>query len=160
MFRWLSQRLNGWVLLGAILVAGGLMLLTALIILFLPAPAAAVPNPVQAITVIPAPTMTATLPRTIETPTPTSAPSIGGISVGSYVQITGTDGEGLRLRSGPGIDNPPRLLGMDAELFMVKDGPRQADDFIWWFLEAPYDPERSGWAAANYLTVVDSTITP
>ncbi len=160
MYRWLSERINGWVLLGAILVAGGLALVTALIIFLLPAPSAAVPDLVQAMTIIPAPTLTATPPQMIETATPTAAPSIGGISVGSYVQITGTDGQGLRLRSGPGIDNPPRLLGMDAELFMVKDGPRQADDFIWWFLEAPYDPERSGWAAANYLTVVDSTITP
>ena len=160
MYRWLSERINGWVLLGAILVAGGLALVTALIIFLLPAPSAAVPDLVQAMTIIPAPTLTATPPQMIETATPTAAPSIGGISVGSYVQITGTDGQGLRLRSGPGIDNPPRLLGMDAELFMVKDGPRQADDFIWWFLEAPYDPERSGWAAENYLTVVDSTITP
>lgn len=158
MVRWLSERVNRWVLLGAFLVAGGLMLLTALVFLLLPIPASAVPDPVQAMTMIPAPTMTATAPPVLETPTPTSAPSIGGISVGSYVQITGTDGQGLRLRSGPGIDNPPRLLGMDAELFMVKDGPRQADEFIWWFLEAPYDPERSGWAAANYLTVVDSVV--
>jgi hypothetical protein len=147
-------------MLGAILVAGGLMLLTALVVFLSPVPADSAPDPSLSMTVIPAPTLTPTSPRVAATPTATQAPSIGGISVGSYVQITGTDGEGLRLRSGPGTDHPPRLLGMDAELFLVKDGPQQANEFIWWFLEAPYDPERSGWAAAPYLTVVDAPQNP
>lgn len=160
MLRRLAAKINGWVMLAAVLVAGGLMLLTAFLFFLLPNPSAGSPDPAQAVTVIPAPTLTPTLPRALETPTPTPPPSIGGISVGSYVQITGTDGQGLRLRSGPGIDNPPRLLGMDSELFLVKDGPRPADDFIWWYLEAPYDPQRSGWAAANYLTVVEPQTVP
>jgi len=48
---------------------------------------------------------------------------------------------------------------MDAEVFEVKDGPKMADNFTWWFLEAPYDPGRSGWAAANYLKVVEPALT-
>jgi uncharacterized protein YraI len=70
------------------------------------------------------------------------------------VQISGTEGSGLRLRSGPGTGNPPRFLGMDSEVFSVKDGPKFADGFTWWFLEADYDATRSGWAASQYLTVV------
>jgi hypothetical protein len=86
---------------------------------------------------------------------------VGGISIGSYVQISGTDGAGLRLRSGPGTTNPQRFLGMDAEVFQVKEGPKTADGFTWWYLEAPYDPQRTGWAASEYLKVVSSAeLTP
>jgi hypothetical protein len=37
----------------------------------------------------------------------------------------------------------------------VKDGPQIADDFTWWYIEAPYDPERSGWAASKFLKVIN-----
>jgi len=158
--RWLEHRLNGWVILGSVLIAGVLIVITAMSFFLLPNPLINSPDQAQAITIIPAPTMTSTPTRVVETPTATPQPSIGGISVGSYVQITGTGGQGLRLRSGPGTDNPPRFLGMDAEVFMVKDGPQHSDEFIWWFLEAPYDADRSGWAAADYLNVIDPTITP
>jgi hypothetical protein len=50
---------------------------------------------------------------------------------------------------------------MEAEVFLVKDGPKQSDGFTWWFLEAPYDPDRSGWAASSYLVMVrNPTVTP
>jgi hypothetical protein len=45
---------------------------------------------------------------------------------------------------------------MDDEVFQVKDGPKQVDNLIWWFLQAPYDTTRNGWAAANYLTVIQN----
>lgn len=161
MIRWMVSRVNIWVILCSILIAGGLIVLIGLILFLAPAPAPAVGPYGAALTIIPAPTLTATPEKKIETPTPTSLPSFGGITIGDYVQISGTDGQGLRLRSGPGISNPPRLLGMDAELFQVKDGPKQSDDFTWWYLEAPYDPERSGWAASSFLTVVvNPTVTP
>jgi len=41
----------------------------------------------------------------------------------------------------------------------VVDGPEQADGFIWWYLEAPYDTSRSGWAASQYLGLVSPTQT-
>jgi hypothetical protein len=161
MARWLLHRLNFWVILVALLVAVGLVILFAVLVLMLPAPAALEPTPAVAMTIIPAPTPTPTRPTLVATPTSTSPPSIGGISIGSYVQISGTGGQGLRIRSGPGTSNPPRFLGMDAEVFQVMDGPKMADDFTWWYLEAPYDPARSGWAASSYLSVVNSpTETP
>ncbi len=160
MGRWLSERVNLWVVLVGILVAGGLIVLFGLVVLLVPLPSAGASEPPPALTVIAAPTDAPTPTRSLDTPTPTSAPVVGGISVGSYVQITGTEGQGLRLRSGPGTNNPPRFLGMDAEVFRVKDGPKMADNFTWWFLEAPYDPNRSGWAASNYLQVVSPPPTP
>jgi len=87
------------------------------------------------------------------TPTPQSL-IVGGIGVGMYVQITGTEGDGLRLRSGAGTTNPPRFLGREAEVFQVRDGPKDADGYTWWYLVTPYDESRSGWAAANFLAVV------
>ncbi|MCJ7624469.1 MAG: hypothetical protein MUO76_13275 [Anaerolineaceae bacterium] len=76
------------------------------------------------------------------------------IAIDIFVQISGTDGAGLRLRSGPGLENPPEFLGMDAEVFKVRDGPIESDGFTWWFLVAPYDENRNGWAASDYLEVV------
>ncbi len=161
MIRWLVSRVNIWVILCSIFIAGGLIVLIGLVLFLTPAPAPVTEAYGAALTIIPAPTLTATPEKVFETPTPTSLPSFGGITIGDYVQISGTDGQGLRLRSGPGTSNPPRLLGMDAELFQVIDGPKQSDDFTWWYLEAPYDPERSGWAASSFLTVViNPTVTP
>ena len=89
--------------------------------------------------------------------TQTSTPElavINGIGIGIYVQIVGTDGAGLRLRSAPGTDSAALFLGMDAEVFLVKDGPRMANDMVWWYLVAPYDDTRAGWAAAHYLEII------
>lgn len=83
-------------------------------------------------------------------------PSASGIQISEYVQVTGTDGEGLRLRTDAGISSQVRFLALEAEVFQVIDGPREVDGYIWWFLEAPYDTSRSGWAAANFLNLVDT----
>ncbi len=144
-----------------IIAFGFACLLTAitLIVIGLTAsPRAADPGFVPAaLTVIPAPTSTpfATLTPTFD-PNQIGAPTIpaGEIAIGAYVQITGTEGQGLRLRSGPGLSTTLLFLGEDSEVFQVKDGPKEADGYIWWHLVAPYDASRAGWAAANFLTVV------
>lgn len=105
---------------------------------------------------ISAPTLTPIPPmETIvhQTSTPESA-MINGLGISIYVQITGTDGAGLRLRSSPGTDSAALFLGMDTEVFLIKDGPRMANDMVWWYLVAPYDETRAGWAAADYLEIV------
>lgn len=163
MIRWMFQRINIWVLLAALLVAGLLIGGLFLLISLLPASQAPAEQPAALLTVIPAPTATHTLPPTSVLPSPTTPVTIDGISQGVYVQIAGTEGQGLRLRSGPGTSNPPRFLGMDSEVFLVKDGPQDSDGFTWWYLEAPYDPGRSGWAASAYLAIVaqpEETPTP
>jgi len=78
-------------------------------------------------------------------------PPPGVIAVGSYVQVTGTGAVGLRLRSSPGLESKTEFLGMDAEVFKITDGPKEADGYTWWLLVAPYDEARHGWAVANYL---------
>jgi hypothetical protein len=156
MFRWLTERFNIWVILGGILVAGMLIFLVATALFLLPDERPQGLEPGSRMTTIPAdvPTRTPTAPA--ESPTPTPPAAVDGIFVGGYVQIADTGGQGLRLRSGPGTENPPRFLGMESEVFLVKDGPEESDGFTWWYLEAPYDPGRSGWAASAYLAVVES----
>ena len=73
-----------------------------------------------------------------------------------YVQILGTDGEGLRLRSDPGLSGTPVFLGFDEEVFEVRDGPQESDGYVWWYLVAPYDESRNGWAAADFLGAIPS----
>ncbi len=160
MWNWLSSRINLWVILTGLGVAGALILLLALLVYLVPMPSVAGSGGQALVTVIPGPTSTLAPTRALFTPTPTRPPSIEGIYVTGYVQITGTEGAGLRLRSGPGTSNPPRLLGMEDEVFQVKDGPQIADDFTWWYIEAPYDPERSGWAASKFLKVVNPPANP
>jgi hypothetical protein len=73
------------------------------------------------------------------------------IQVGMTVHISGTGGDGLRIRREPGVDATPLFLGADNEEFIVKDGPQIVDNLTWWYIEAPFDEKRQGWAAANYL---------
>ncbi len=108
-----------------------------------------------ALTVLPAPTGTSTPSPTPPVTLTASTLSGGeGIVIGAYVQISGTEGQGLRLRAAPGLDGALLFLGYDAEVYQVRDGPRQADGYTWWYLVAPYDETRAGWAAADFLTVI------
>lgn len=95
------------------------------------------------------------------TPTPVSV-RINGIGIGDYVQISGTEGVGLRVRQDAGVNSPALFLGMESEVFKIKDGPKESDGYFWWFIEAPYDSSRSGWAASQFLSLVTSqdTIQP
>jgi len=112
--------------------------------------------------VIPAPS--ATLPAPVASATPSPTPTSEGVvvlpggvlAVGGYAQVTGTEGEGLRLRADPGLSGTVRFLGIDGEVFEVEDGPREVDGYQWWFLQAPYDPNVQGWAVADYLVAVQN----
>jgi hypothetical protein len=145
--------LNIWTVLGALAVAGCLLAATVVSIGWTSVrrepPLGFVPAD---LTIIPPSTAT-------QSPTPTSTPAgtptLGDIiAIGQYVQITGTEGAGLRIRREPGQASDTVFLGEEEETFRVKDGPRQADGYTWWYLVAPYDETRAGWAAADYLAVV------
>ena len=156
------QLLNRWVVLGTLAIAGSLLLITALSIGFLSRPRSSEVGFTPAdITVIPAPTSTSNAP-----PTPTIDPfatptNPAGIAIGNYVQISGTQGEGLRIRSEPGLNGNPEFLGFDSEVFLVRDGPREVAGYGWWYLVAPYDETRVGWAASDFLSYVPAPeVTP
>ena len=149
------QFINKWVILGALVVAGLLILITAIAIGLTSAPQNSNIGFAPAdLTVIPAPTSTSSAP-----PTPTTDPFASptppaGIAIGNYVQITGTEGQGLRIRSQPGLDGAFQFLAYDSEVFLIQDGPREVDGYTWWYLVAPYDQTRVGWAAADFLTYI------
>jgi hypothetical protein len=148
-----------WVLIGGIIIAVILAGLVMFVFYFLrPEPVSVAIQPQTVITLIPAMTLTPiipTLPVTVTTPTPSPVPQ-GGIGIGVYVRISGTNGQGVNLRAKPGTSSAILLVGMDAEVFLVKDGPVQADSFTWWYLQAPYDKNRNGWAVENYLQPVQN----
>lgn len=117
-------------------------------------------NPTAIVTVIKAPTATI-IPRETWVPTATatliSEPiNSNELNIGGYAQIYGTDGDGLRLRSGPGQNYSVNFIGLDTEVFLIIAGPEESGGFVWWHLEAPYDEARNGWAADNYLRVITS----
>jgi len=110
------------------------------------------------ITIIPASTSTPMVGLTI-VPTATvyenqSSENGYKFAIGEYVQIAGTSGEGLSLRSGPSRTFSINFVGMDSEVFKIVDGPVEADGYVWWYMEAPYDKNRNGWSVDEYLQIV------
>jgi hypothetical protein len=150
--------LTPWVFFGSGLVA--VTLLAGVVLSLFAFRPAAVPRgqPTVMLNVIPAPTMTPILPTPAPPATPTAtegvppSPQPGVIAIGSYVAVSGTGTDGLRLRADPGLSGEIRFLGIEAEVFQVQDGPRESDGYTWWFLAAPFDEDRRGWAVSNYLT--------
>lgn len=100
-------------------------------------------TPTSAIT----PTNTVVLP--IESPEPTQPPT--EIGPGALVIVEGTVGAGLNLREQP--TTYARVVGNAPEgtVLTVLEGPREADDYVWWRLRAPDGAE--GWGAANWLVL-------
>ena len=145
------------VVTGIIILIG--LILVSLIIIYLGRNLEASSAITPAVTVIAAPTFTPTYtqPTLLPSVTPTSIFFLpeGVIGKGAYVQVTGTEGAGLRMRSDPGLDGEVNFTAMDAEVFLVIDGPMEADGYTWWHLEAPYDQTRNGWSASDFLTPIE-----
>jgi len=142
--------LNPWVIAGAILTA------TLLLAVSFFAAGSILPDSLSSysgqagLTVIPVPTYTNTPQPTLPLISPT-AEVLSGIQVGGYVGITGTEGEGLRLRRDPSLNGEVVDLGLEGEIFFVKGGPQEQDGYLWWQLAAPLNESRTGWAVSNYL---------
>lgn len=106
-------------------------------------------------TVIPAPTLTPTVyatkvPQTLEI----HYVSEDGLSVGTIVEVYGTEGTGLSVRPQPGTGGYLNFLAREGERFKIIDGPDSRNDYMWWKLESVNDPERNGWAASDFLRAV------
>ena len=110
------------------------------------------------VTVLSAPSLaptaipTATIPPEMLATIANLPPDPGtAIQVGMSIHISGTGGDGLRVREAPGVNSAPLFLAAENEEFLVVSGPETSDNLNWWFIKAPYDEKRQGWAAANYL---------
>ncbi|MES0359887.1 MAG: hypothetical protein ABUK20_03155 [Anaerolineales bacterium] len=154
--------LDPWIIFGALGFGIALLIATLLLLNWTRSPQTSGDNQLADITVITLPTATQIVPTStpteVITPVATGLPlpPPGDISIGAFVEVTGTGGDGLRLRAGPGLDRDVRLLGLEAEVFLVQDGPQQVDGFTWWHLEGPFDESRQGWAVVNYLRIVQN----
>ena len=147
-------------LTGALFFAAGL-LAALLVLLWFFAPDRPAGGPATAVmNIIPAPTATppASQPEPPSPPTATPEPpaSVGELAIGAYVQIAGTEGDGLRMRSVPGLGGEVRFLAIDSEVFLVADGPQVVDGYTWWYIKAPSDETVQGWAVADYLAVIQN----
>lgn len=153
--------LNPVTLLTALILLIGLVLISV-VILFLGRDTSPSASAVPEVTMIAAPTLTPKVldPTRTPTPTPTSIFFLpeGVIGVGIYVQVTDTGGAGLRMREEPGLSSSINFSAMDSEVFLVIDGPVSADGYTWWHLEAPYDQNRNGWSAADFLTPIKEDV--
>ena len=93
-------------------------------------------------------------------PTPVFTPSAapGQIAIGVYVQPS-TGGVGLRVHIAPSLTADLAFQGaaFDSEVFLVTDGPKQAEGYTWWYLTASYDATRAGWAVQNYLVAIPTS---
>jgi hypothetical protein len=154
--RWL---LDPWVIVGSLLVA---FVLSSTFLLFVYATRAARVNPVVSIAIlnkIAAPTFSLfpqTSQSTSGTPpieNPLSTISSGEIHVGIQVQVSGTGGDGLRMRVSPGLGNDVLFVAKDGEIFRVSDGPQEASGYTWWYLVSSLDDTVRGWVVGNFLVV-------
>jgi hypothetical protein len=146
------------VIFGSLIIAGILLLITLIVIGWTsPRFSPDVGFAPADLTMIPAPTHTpaATIPPTFD---PNATPEFdpNTIHIEGYVQINGTGIDGLRIRSAPGLNTNTVFRGEESEVFLVKDGPQEADGYTWWYVVASYDETRAGWAAADFLAVVPS----
>jgi hypothetical protein len=92
-----------------------------------------------------------TLAMPVITPTPLK------LEIGSTVRVIDVGDQQLNVRERPGvIDVPIEFLAPENALFVVVEGPNQADGLTWWRIQ---DAERgqTGWAASNYLEVVPTS---
>lgn len=149
-----------WRVIGGVLVTASLLLMLTLLPLLVTRSRSAAPgNATVVLTLVAANTSTPTPLETGAAQTPGSGtvaptPPPGVVSVGAFVQVVGTQGDGLRLRDQPGLAGQVLMLGSEAEVFRVDQGPQEVDGYTWWYLVGPFDPNRKGWAVANYLQVV------
>jgi len=103
----------------------------------------------------PAATTAATVSVVTPVPTPTPAPKVAAISVGQTVLIGGTDEEGIRFRSGPGLDYVTLVVLEEGTKLKALEGPQEADGFVWWRLEM--EDGTIGWAAEEWLEPISAT---
>lgn len=123
------------------------------------------PNTFIALTVIPLQTPTPSpyptpTPYPTSTPTPTLPVPVADFRPGTLVQIVGTQGARLRFRTQPGLQSEVRFLAPEGEIFRVEAGPVYRDGLVWWYLVAPYNTQRAGWAAQPFLQALPPTAIP
>lgn len=129
-------------------VAAGVYLVTSgRVSPFAPAPTNT-PPPTVMVTALPTLTPPPTLTPTAE-PTPTMPATV---TVGIRVKVGNTEGQNLRLRSGPGMDYTTLVIMPEGTILTVLEGPQPSGGYEWWRLQM--EDGTIGWAAANWLVPI------
>lgn len=97
-------------------------------------------------------TATVSISSTVAVATPLPAPTGGAFAINQQVQVTGTEGEGIRFRTGPGLSYVTTTILEDGTILTVVGGPETVDGFTWWRLQT--DAGAIGWAVENNLQAV------
>ncbi len=160
MLRNLRSLFNIKVILGGIFFATGVFAVFLVILWSAKANDTAITPATAILNIIKAPTSTPISPVQSPTPPTTPVPSqqvpppSADIAIGDYVQVNGTGGDGLRLHKTAGVSSEVQYVAIDTEVFTVKEGPIEADGYMWWLLQDPYTENAAGWGVSNYLLVV------
>lgn len=94
-----------------------------------------------------------TLPTPVITPTPIT------IGPGVTVEVIDVGEQQLNVRNQAGVFGTEiRFRAGEGERFRVVDGPLQVDNLTWWQIQDFNDPNRTGWAASQYLLAVPEGI--
>ena len=88
--------------------------------------------------------------KTMISTSPTPNPP-GVYSNGMQVHISGTGGDGLRIREFAGLEETPLFLGAEGEKFEIINGPEIFDNAIWWMIQSLENPNKQGWAVQDFL---------
>ncbi|MCS6869958.1 MAG: SH3 domain-containing protein [Anaerolineae bacterium] len=86
-------------------------------------------------------------------PTPTLPP--GEFRPGVIVEVVGVGLNGLNIRAGAGTSATLLFVAPERTRFMIMSGPQNASGLEWWEVREVNAPNRTGWAARNYLQAVD-----
>jgi len=145
------------------IVIGGAILLTLLLfvlvfsIVWLSRPAKTQSGQTTAVlNVIRLPTATQThtpQPGLVATNTP-QPPGDSTIVTGGYIKITGTGGDGLRLRLEPGLKGQIQFVAAENEIFLVENGPQESDGYTWWYLIGVKNETVRGWAVSDFIQAI------
>jgi len=80
------------------------------------------------------------------------AGAVGPIEAGQRVRVGGTDQQGIRLRTEPGVDYDTLLIVEEGVELQILDGPREVDGYRWWQLEM--EDGTVGWSVEDWLEPV------
>jgi hypothetical protein len=89
---------------------------------------------------------TAAVARTplFPTITPSSLPQPLVLRIDGDAQVANTEGRPLRGRQKPSLTSPPQVGFKEGERVRIREGPVEADGYIWWRVEGP---SGVGWSA-------------
>lgn len=78
------------------------------------------------------------------------------LAVGERVIVSNVGDQELNVRDVPGVTTSQVLFrSPEGTEFTIVDGPQQADGFTWWRIQDTTTAQ-SGWAVANYLTIIQA----